>query len=72
VAVTDENNKSTVSTNGIKTTAKQQNVDAVQGSDAKKKQLKTNAAPALNKQQSTGKSILKIKLNYLIKSFICR
>jgi len=47
-------------------------VDGVQSGDAKKKQIKTNAAPVLNKQQSTGKSMLKIKLNHFIKSFICR
>jgi hypothetical protein len=79
VAATDENNKSTVSTNGIKTTTKQQqvsgrneNVDEVQNVDVKKKQTKTNATPPLNKQQSTGKSMLIIKLNHFIKSFILR
>lgn len=58
----DENNKSASTTNGIKPPTKQQisprteNVDVAQGTDKKKKATKANAAPATNKQPTTGKS----------------
>jgi hypothetical protein len=57
VVTSDETNKST---NATKTTTKQQqvsapveNANAVQSADGKKKQVKTNAAPAVNKQTTT-------------------
>ena len=69
-SVNDENNKSANTTNGIKPSTKQQqqqqnspraeNVDVVQGTDKKKKAAKSNAAPATNKQPTTGKSTSKI------------
>lgn len=66
VTATDANNKSPVSANGVKSAAKQQqqqqNADVAQTADAKKKQAKANAAPAVNKQATTGKSI---SLRYL-------
>jgi len=65
VTATDANNKSPVSANGksaAKQQQQQQNADVAQTADAKKKQAKANAAPAVNKQATTGKSI---SLRYL-------
>lgn len=76
MTATDVNNKSEVSTNGVKTSTKQQvsarneNADVAQTNDAKKKQTKANTASTGNKQATTGKSMSRY-LKIGSKSILC-